>query len=112
MSVNIFNNKITMTRGDTLSATLEITDKDGNPYTPVTGDVIRFAMKKQYDDESVLLRKNIPLTMPLTLTLASSDTKTLPQPSTYVYDIELRKANGTVDTVIPNGILKLTEEVD
>ena len=38
------NNKITLTRGDTLTLTLELTGTDGNPYEPEEGDSLRFAI--------------------------------------------------------------------
>lgn len=41
------NNNITLTRGDTLTLTVELT-KDGETYTPEEGDVIRFALSKGY----------------------------------------------------------------
>ena len=36
------NNNIILTRGDTLTLTVGLT-KDGEPYTPEQGDVIRYA---------------------------------------------------------------------
>ena len=51
---------ITLTRGDTLRASLEILDAEGNTYTPTSGDTIRFAMKKSYSDSACLIEKVIP----------------------------------------------------
>lgn len=45
------------------------------------------------------------------LTLEPQDTADL-NFGKYVYDIQLTKANGKVDTFIPKAILKLSEEVD
>ena len=42
------NNKITLTRGDTLTLTLELTGTDGNPYEPEEGDSLRFAISTGY----------------------------------------------------------------
>lgn len=44
--IRIKNKLITMTRGDTLRAKINITDAKGDKYTPVEGDRIRFAVKK------------------------------------------------------------------
>ena len=101
---------ITLTRGDTLKAQISITDKEGNPYEPKEGDTVRFAMKKEYSDEDVLIFKEIPMDT-LILTLEPEDTKELDF-GTYVYDIQLTTAAGEVDTFITKASLTLTEEVD
>lgn len=108
--INISGTTITMTRGDTLRAILELKDEDGNVYTPLRDDRIRFAMKKNYDDETPLVIKEIPNDT-LELHLEPKDTKNLAQPSTYFYDIEITYTNGDVDTFIDKAKLKLTEEV-
>lgn len=101
---------ITLTRGDTLSLGVTILEKDDTPYVPQPGDVIRFAMKKDYSDESPLLTKIIPNDT-LILTLNPGDTKLLPF-GKYVYDIQLTNGSGEVDTFIAKANLILTEEVD
>ncbi len=111
MSVSVKNNVITITRGDTLNTKLTIIDQYGSEYVPVDGDVIRFAIKKKYSDPEPLFVKIIPLDT-LMLHLDSEDTKPLDQPSEYVYDIQITLADGTVDTIIPKGSFKITEEVD
>ena len=58
--VRIHDNRIVMTRGDTLKTKINIVDADGNEYVPVEGDVIRFALKKDYSDPSPILTKTIP----------------------------------------------------
>ena len=88
-SVNDRTNGISLTRGDTFKAKVTITDSEGAPYQPNEGDKIRFAMKKDYDDE---------------------DTKSL-EFGKYVYDVELTKVNGDVDTFITKARIDLTEEV-
>ena len=98
MSYSVSGTMITLTRGDTFSALITI-----------NGDRIRFAMKNDYNDETPLLIKEIPIDT-MILTLNPEDTKHLPF-GKYVYDIELTKATGEVDTFITKAILKLTEEV-
>lgn len=110
MSVSINGTTITMTRGDTLRTTIVLEDDQHNKYIPQEGDRIRFAMKKSYEDEEPLIVKAISIE-DLELVLNPEDTKDLPQPSSYVYDIEITYANGDVDTFIPKAKLKLTEEV-
>lgn len=41
MSYSITGTTITLTRGDTFEALVSATKKDGTPYIPVEGDVIR-----------------------------------------------------------------------
>ena len=101
---------ITLTRGDTLRASLEILDAEGNTYTPTQGDVIRFAMKKSYSDSTCLIEKQIPNDT-LMLSLDPSDTKDLPFGS-YVYDIEITFESGAVDTFIDKATFRISEEVE
>lgn len=107
--VNISGTTIELTRGDTLRVVLELTDYNGNAYVPNSGDVIRFAMKRRYNDATPIILKTIPNDT-LTLLLEPSETKTLPY-AEYVYDIEITYVNGDVDTFINKATLKLTEEV-
>lgn len=116
MSSNVNGNKITLTRGDTLRLKVSIT-KDGEEYTPVDGDVVRFALKHrdknadntEFIDENPLINKEIPIDT-MILELEPSDTKSLGF-NTYAYDIEITFEDGTVDTFITNAPFKLTEEV-
>lgn len=55
----ISGNNITLTRGDTLKVQVTLY-KNGAEYTPEAGDVIRFAMKKEYTDALPVLSKTIP----------------------------------------------------
>ena len=108
MSVKVTGTTIIMTRGDTLK--LQIIIQNGNDiYQPVEGDVIRFAAKKDYDDEMPCILKDIPYNT-CELHLEPQDTKHLEQPCTLLYDVEITMNDGTVDTFM-TGKLKITEEV-
>lgn len=48
MSYSVSGTMITLTRGDTFSALITITDLNDNQYIPMNGDRIRFAMKNDY----------------------------------------------------------------
>ena len=74
--VNINGTTITITRGDTLEALLEILCADGQPYEVRPGDVIRFALKQKYTDREPLLLKEIPHDT-LLLRLEAEETKLL-----------------------------------
>lgn len=115
--IKVKGKAITMTRGDTLSLRLHLT-LDGEDYAPVAGDVIRFAVKhaamnderSEYTDTEPLILKEIP-TDTMVLRLDPADTKELGF-GTYVFDIQMTYADGAVDTFLPEGLLKLTPEVD
>lgn len=110
MSFKVKNNIITLTRGDTFKAHLTISNPDGTEYTPVEGDVVRFALKENIEDEQCLIVKNIPIDT-MTLILEPQDTKDL-EFGSYVYDVQLTKANGEVDTFITASKFRITVEVD
>lgn len=99
---------IRLTRGDTFEAEITIMIDD-EPYTPVEGDVITFAMKKEYTDAEPLIEKVIPHST-MTLQLSPSDTAGLSF-GHYVYDIDIVFTNGNKDTFIPEGDLVLTPGV-
>lgn len=110
MSFKVKKNTIFLTRGDTFKAMLTINNPDGSVYTPVEGDTIRFALKENVEDEECLILRDIPIDTML-LVLYPEDTKSL-EFGSYVYDIQLTKANGDVDTFITASKLKLTAEVE
>lgn len=117
MSWKIEENKITLTRGDTFQATVGITI-DEEPYTPASGDSVRFALKRaalnynrtDFMDEEPLILKEIP-TDTMLLELDPEDTKSLGF-GRYVYDVEITFADGTVNTFITAEDFILAEEVE
>ena len=110
MSFKVNRNTIYLTRGDTFKATLAITNPDGTVYTPKEGDSIRFALKADIYDEECLILRDIPIDTML-LVIYPEDTKELDF-GTYVYDIQITKANGDVDTFITASKFKITAEVE
>lgn len=110
MSYSVKGTTITLTRGDSFAATISISQPNGYPYVPSPGDSIRFAMKRNIKDKDVLIYKNIPIDT-LKLILDPEDTKDL-EFGSYVYDIQLIKSTGEVDTFITKSTLTLTEEVE
>ena len=107
--VSVNGTTIEMTRGDSLTVQIGINNADGTPYVPSQGDVVRFALKKDYSDKSPLIIKTVDVG-DLLLKLLPSDTKQLPY-GDYVYDVELTQEDGTVDTFVAKARLKLSEEV-
>ena len=108
--------EIKLTRGDTLRVSVGIT-KDGQPYTPQEGEVVRFALKPptlnaretEYVQPDPLILKVIPNDTML-LELDPADTKSLGF-GEYEYDIEITLLDGTVDTFITATKFTLTREV-
>lgn len=106
------NYNITMTRGDTFARTLTLT-KNGQTYTPQSGDIIRFAMAKAYKSNAgykLLLNKVIPNDT-LLWTIDAEDTADLGY-GLYVYDLQITYADGTVETFANKKTITLTEEVE
>lgn len=110
MSYSVSGTTITLTRGDTFVALISITKQDGTLYICGDGDEVRFAMKRKYEDDDPLLVRDIPIDT-MKLTINPEDTKSL-EFGKYVYDIQLTKADGTVDTFITKATIRITEEVD
>lgn len=112
MSSRIEGKKIYLTRGDTFRGLVEafLPDSESKKYIPSSGDSVRFAMKRTYEDVNPILVKDIPIDT-MVLTLDPEDTKSLPF-GMYFFDIQVTYANGDVDTFITKGKIHLTEEVD
>ena len=107
---------IYLTRGDTLITKINIMQGD-EEYVPQEGDTVRFALKNarmksdrtDFLDTKPLVLKAVPMNT-LLLRLEPADTKKLPFGS-YIYDIQITMADGTVDTFI-SGKLILQAEVE
>ena len=100
---------ITLTRGDSFYCEIKIKTAAGTDYTPQQGDSVRFALKRFYTDAEPLILKTIP-TDTLLLYLTPEETKALAV-GEYVYDVELTKANGDVDTFIHEAKFVVAYEV-
>ena len=110
----IKDTNITLTRGDSANIRVGLFRKDPEtgarqPYEPQEGDIVRFAMKRDYEEATPLILKEIPAET-MILSLDPEDTKNLDFGS-YVYDIEITFADGAVNTFIDRAKFKLTEEV-
>lgn len=107
--INVEGTKITMTRGDTFRCTIGMV-KDGEQVFPSDGDKVVFTVKAKYSDPEPLLKIDVP-TDTMLLEIKPEQTKAWKQPKEYVYDVQLIRADGSVDTFIDRAILSLTEEV-
>lgn len=103
--IEITDNNITMTRGDTLVAQLTLV-QNNEAYTPVEGDVITFeAHRLPYDDGEAALEKTIDNST-LLFELEPDDTADL-DCGEYSYKMKMTFANGDVDTFISGASLTL-----
>lgn len=116
--IEIKGNSIRMTRGDSLVVIVTAKVKQtGEIYIPNEGDTFRFAVKhnrlnsdrSDFTDSAPLILKDIPADT-MELILEPADTKSL-EFGNYVYDIELTRFDGVVDTFIANANFTLTPEV-
>ena len=109
-TINSITNDISLTRGDTMTMKIRLTDTNGDLYIPGAGDVIRFAMKKSYHDATPLITQNAVIDgSDITITLQPGATANL-EFGAYRYDIQLTTGGGVVDTFV-SGTFRITEEV-
>ena len=114
----IKDNAITLTRGDSAVAEIELKTKSGEEYMPQEGDSLRFVLKSdrftprmtEFLDAEPLIEKAIPIS-DMTLRISPQDTSGLPF-GNYLYDIEIAFADGYVDTFINCAPFHLVPEVD
>lgn len=105
----ISGNNITLTRGDSAEIVLELT-KNGDSFTPASGDVIKFYLSIGYKGGSsynLLVEKTID-NQELLLAINPEDTDELNY-GPYNYDLEITYASGAVDTFV-SGKFTLTGE--
>lgn len=112
MGWNVEDTKITLTRGDSFRCQFpmyvaEDETDEGTLYDLQPGDVVRFALKADYDDDEPLITKPLK---GYTLTLAPSDTEGL-EFGTYYYDVYITKADGWRQTYIEKAKFKISQEV-
>ena len=102
-------NTIRITRGDSLTVNISLTDNEGFPYEPVEGDEVWFRVKKSAIAEDVLIEKSIDIEN-LVIDLVEADTKDLAF-GNYVYEIEVVTTTNDHYTVIKNAPFIITEEL-
>lgn len=101
------DNDISMIRGDSGVFTITITDTNGSPVELTESDVLTFTLRRAARNPAIVLQKIIA---DGELDIKPADTEGLTF-GAYVYDIELKRADGYVDTVIPPHEFLLMEEV-
>ncbi len=93
--VKIINNNIYITRGDTAKINFFIKDETGEEYD-YSADTAIFTVRHRMNSSFPVIQKTVTNGK---IELTNADTQQLPF-GEYVFDVELRKANGDICTVI------------
>ena len=94
-------NRIYITRGDSAFLSIELEDREGEPYYPKDSEELIFSLKRDQGDRDCILQKRFSLE--LGIEFLPQDTARLP-PGSYIYDVQLYQSKGeesvVLDTVI------------
>ena len=103
---------IQMIRGDTEAIRVSVKDTQGIKVNLVEGDTVYFTVKVSASLETKEFQKIITnfTDGEALITIYSNDTKSMKFRS-YLYDIQLNKANGDVKTIIPPSQFIINQEV-
>ena len=90
-----------MTRGDTESVDVYCINESSVLIPLVYGDIVYFTVKESVDDEDEIIQKIVSSFAEgkASITIEPEDTDKLSY-GTYVYDVQITKADGTVKTII------------
>lgn len=92
----ITNDEVILTRGDSADIIVNITDANGDIYTPADNDVIKFTLKKNCETSDIIIQKTLVNSV---ISLQPADTEELAY-GTYYFDVQLSTAAGDVYTVV------------
>lgn len=93
--LNIHDNIVEFTRGDTVKLTVNLRHNDGYPYKMQLGDTLTMTIRKSLDTPILAQVTSDSNTIQLT----PEQTKQL-EPGVCCYDVELRTQSGEVHTVV------------
>lgn len=103
---SVHDNNIAMIRGDSGIFKIDVTYVAGNAVALDDNDVLTFTLRRATRSPTIVLQKTITDGM---LTIHPEDTEKM-EFGMYVYDVELKRADGYVDTIIsPHEFLVLEE---
>lgn len=104
---SVHDNNIAMIRGDSGIFKIDVTDIAGNAVALDDNDVLTFTLRRATRSPTIVLQKTITDGM---LTIHPEDTEKM-EFGAYIYDVELKRADGYVDTIIPPHEFCILEEV-
>lgn len=108
--LKVLNNKIQLTRGDTMMLEVSLKNEKGEVYTPLSTDKIYFRVKKSSTAKDTLIEKEIPYDT-MVLELEEVDTKDF-RFGTYYYEVELVTEENHHYTAIANSEFEITTELE
>lgn len=106
--INPHTNKVKLTKGDTATIEVNITDLDNKKYKPTSADKIILTVRKNVNSPTVALSVEADGDFPK-LIILPSDTKDL-EAGLYVYDIQLL-TNENVYTIVQSKSFQILPEV-
>lgn len=98
-------NVIKLTRGDYACFDIDITDYDGETYTPTENETVTFTVKRNTSTDNILIQK-----VGTTIQIEGEDTEDLAY-GRYYYDVQLTHEDGRRDTFITPTEFIITDEV-
>ena len=101
------SNRIKIVRGDTAILILKLND-----YQLQAGDQVKLTVKRSVNDKKAVITKTIRefTDGQAIISIEENDTKNLVA-GDYVYEIEVRLSNGTIDTIIQATKLKILSDL-
>ena len=101
-----------MTRGDTGAIRVAVSDAAGETVPLANGDVIELTVRERLGASGKMLYKKVTdfIDGEALITIQPEDTSSL-KFKTYVYDIQLSRANGQVQTIIKPSQFEVGSEV-
>lgn len=93
--LEIDRNIIKITKGDSASISVDLTDATGDVYDMDSGDTLTMSVRKRISDEVIMTVTSTSTT----LSLRPSDTSSLEVGGCF-YDIQLETATGAIYTVV------------
>lgn len=110
--MKIHGTNISMTRGDSEAIKVTVKDTLGNIIPLVTGDTIHFTVREKMLSTTKIIEKIITEfdDGQALITIHPQDTNNL-RFTSYIYDIQLTRENGSVKTIITPSQFTITGEV-
>ena len=106
MIIDEKTNAITLTRGDTGRFTVDLQTAEGDPFVPAEGDELAFLVADEEGGTPIIAKRVMGGT---TIEILPEDTKDMAFGG-YYYDLQLKLADGTVDTFINKAKFKVRWE--
>lgn len=103
----VVNNEIFLIRGDSAEFELKLRSKVGKPIQLTEDDKLLFTVRKSVKSEEFSLQKEF---VNGKISLAPEDTERM-EFGKYLYDVQLTRKDGFVDTIIPPHVFNVLEEV-